>query len=190
VLGQTPAVRPRQARHHPPERTGAAAAGALPASSGPPRSPGGHPVPPASGKDLRYGLRPPRGLLESTQPKIIKRWPRSIPDRHAARSRSVAAVLDGRELERARLTRLPLRCYPRLGWPPGRAPDAQSRSVSTRIYERSRPVPTTALMPHGAGQTTCRRCRGKLARQPPPICRFVDLSQSNSPPTRHQQTAW
>jgi hypothetical protein len=34
-----------------------------------PRSPEGHPVPPTSEKDLRYGLRPALGLLASTQPR-------------------------------------------------------------------------------------------------------------------------
>jgi hypothetical protein len=50
-------------------RSAATATAFPPCTSEPPRSPEGHPVPPASGQDLRYGLRPPSGLLRSTQPR-------------------------------------------------------------------------------------------------------------------------
>lgn len=63
----------------------------------------------ANDQGLRYGTQPPRDRLESTQPEIINRWLRYIPDRHTATSRTTAGVL----VARIRWSLRGVRCYER-----------------------------------------------------------------------------
>ncbi len=85
MLGDRPAVLPRQIGRAARARTRGPAGGSRPAK------PGGHPVEQPVGlgvptaRDLRCGPRPPLDHLKSTQRTRITRWPCCVRDRHASK---------------------------------------------------------------------------------------------------------
>jgi hypothetical protein len=93
MLGDRPTVRPRQPGQQTEQERSSPPGAARPGRTAPRSRPSAHRSQTASDRGLRCGPRPPRDHFESTQPKIMERWPPHARDRHAARSRTTAGVL-------------------------------------------------------------------------------------------------